>query len=144
MPEDSKRPNDEMNLDLINMVQNARMQHDDDAIPSQVPGVYWIEAKRKTGGYPAPTPTSGEWQIVTDVDHVDQQWATVKQATERGQLGHKSKVSTQPAHNQAHQEARLICVRTYNADDADDVARIQAALLDLGFRDVNLSYMRDK
>ena len=44
-----------MNLDLIWMVQRARMLHDEEARPSALAAVYWIEAKRKTGDYPAPT-----------------------------------------------------------------------------------------
>jgi len=36
--------NDPPNLDLISMVQQARMQHDADVLPSQVGAVYWIES----------------------------------------------------------------------------------------------------
>ena len=132
---------DPINMDLINMVQNARMQHDNEATPSQVPGVYWIEAKRKSGDYPAPTPRTGEWHIPTTVDKVDEQWASIKAATQAGKLGYKSKVSTAPAQGQAHREQRLICVRTYDADDNDDVARVKSELEGLGF--IGLVYHRD-
>lgn len=37
--------NEKPNLDLIGMVQQARMQHDAGAAPSQMDAVYWIEAK---------------------------------------------------------------------------------------------------
>lgn len=129
------------NLDLINMVQNARMQHDSDAKPSQVPAVYWIEAKN-----PAQTPTSrtGEWRIGTTVEFVDKLWEAIKTATEAGKLGYKSKVSTRPAHNQGHPDERIIAVRTYDADDPSDVARIQRFLLDeIGIPDDLMSYHKD-
>lgn len=89
------------NLDLIRMVQAARMRHDADALPSQVGGVYWIEAKRKTGDDLALTPHAGQWVIATTLQEVDALWLTIKQATEEGKLGYKSKVSTAAAPGQA-------------------------------------------
>ena len=133
---------DPVNLDLINMVQNARMKHDSDAIPSKVPGVYWIEAKRPPDDYPEPTPHTGEWRIATTVDKVDEQWLKIKQATEAGKLGYKSKVSTAPAHGQADRDERLICVRTYNAGDSEDVERVKQMLETLGFTE--LQYQSDR
>jgi len=132
---------DKINLDLINMVQNARMQHDADATPSRVPGTYWIEAKYPQGAMP--TPRTGEWRIHTTIEHVDALWLKIRAATEEGQLGYKSKVSTKPAHNQGHPDERLICVRTYDADDAADVQRVQAALRKLGV-EAAMAYVRDK
>ena len=130
-----------INLDLINMVQNARMAHDKDAKPSQVPGVYWIEVKPQQGKIKPPTARTGEWQIATTLDAVDDLWAIVKQATEQGQLGYKSKVSTRPAHGQSDDDARLICVRTYDADDREDVERIKQALIERGI--TPMQYQRD-
>ncbi len=46
---------DSPNLDLIRMVQQARMAHDAQAKPSQVAAVYWIEAKPLAEDSPAPT-----------------------------------------------------------------------------------------
>lgn len=136
------KKDDAINLDLINMVQNARMLHDNEATPSKVTGVYWVESKNMTSNILAPTPRTGEWRIATTVKAVDAVWTTIKQATEIGKLGYKSKVSTVPAHRQTHRDERLICVRTYDADDTDDVARIRQALAELGFE--NTSYIRDK
>lgn len=114
-----------VNLDLIQMVQRARMAHDREARPSQVAGVYWIEAKRLGDG-PAPTPNAGRFIIQTTLDDVDALWATVKAATEAGQLGYKSKVSTSAREGRVN--SRLIYVLTYDAGDRDDVARVEAAL----------------
>ncbi len=119
------------NLDLIQMVQQARMMHDRAATPSAFSAVYWIESKPLTA-YPAPTAQAGEWVIETTVAEVDVLWAAVRAATEAGQLGYKSKVSTVPAKHQANVNARLIVVRTVDADDAVDVARVGEALRTLG------------
>ena len=129
-----------LDMDLINMVQNARMMHDADAVPSKVPGVYWIEAKNPS---PAnnPTPRTGEFHIQTTVDQVDAQWLQIKEATEAGLLGYKSKVSTSPTDGTPHGKQRLICIRTYDADDDNDRNRIQVELEKLGFKD--LAYERD-
>lgn len=132
----------QMNLDLIEMVQRARMMHDEDARPSDYAAVYWIEAKRGRGDYPAPTANAGEWRARLTVATVDQVWEAVKRATVAGKLGYKSKVSTRPAAGQADPDERLICMRTYDARDVDDVERVKSALLDLGLRD--LAYVADK
>ena len=43
-----------LDLDLIQMVQNARMLHDASAKPSQIKAVYWIEAKCESCQLPTP------------------------------------------------------------------------------------------
>ncbi|MEM9951654.1 MAG: putative phosphothreonine lyase domain-containing protein [Chloroflexota bacterium] len=121
-----------LDMDIINMVQNARMMHDNEAVPSKVPGVYWIEAKNPNADQ-SPTARAGEFQISTNVDDVDAQWATIKSATEAGQLGYKSKVSTSPTDGTPHGKQRLIVVRTIDAEDKDDVQRVENQLRDLGF-----------
>lgn len=123
MPNQPEKPN----LDLIQMVQQARMAHDRDATPSAVSAVYWIESK-PLAPVPPPTPRAGEWVIETTVTNVDALWAKIKAATEAGQLGYKSKVSTSPAKGQANTAARLIVVRTRDADESADVARVEAVL----------------
>jgi hypothetical protein len=131
------------NLDLIRMVQAARMQQDSEALPSQVSGVYWIEAKRKTGDYPAPTRRSGHWVIGTTVQNVDALWLKIREATEAGKLGYKSKVSTAAGPGQHEADARLICARTYDSADQADVQRVRDALRELGV-DGDLRYERDR
>lgn len=115
---------DPPDLDLIGMVQRARMANDAEAQPSQVAAVYWIEAKRQTPGA-APTARAGYWLIRTTVREVDALWARVKAATEAGQLGYKSKVATA---SRANADERVIHILTYDAADAADVERVRAAL----------------
>jgi hypothetical protein len=127
------------NLNLINLVQQARMQHDADARPSQVSGVYWIEAKCATN-VNGPTPRAGCWRIQTTLDAVDALWAKIKAATEAGQLGYKSKVAT--ASRDAQMNSRVIHVLTVDADDTADVERVRAALEALGIAG-DLAYHKD-
>ena len=140
MPQD-EQPSD-LNLDLIQMVQAARMLHDATARPSSLAAVYWIEAKRRDGDYPAPTAHAGEWRIPLSTKNVDAIWERVKALTIAGTLGYKSKVSTRPAAGQAEPEARMLCVRTYDARDERDVARVGEALREIGLRE--LEYVADK
>ena len=137
MSQDVQRP--DFNLDLIQMVQRARQLHDETARPSDYSSVYWIEAKRPAGDYPAPTPNAGEWRVTLPVAEVDAVWERVKALTARGELGHKSKVSTQGPVNRGE---RLLCARTYDAGDRGDVERVGAALRALGLR--GLAYVPDK
>ena len=120
---------DSPDMDLIERVQRARMIHDAQAAPSQVDGIYWIEAKRGGDG-PGPTARAGYWLVLTDASQVDALWARIRAATEAGQLGYKSKVAT--ASRSGRSDERRIHVLTYDADDAADVARVRAALTDLG------------
>lgn len=121
-----------VNLDLIQRVQQARMQHDASARPSQISAAYWIEAKAPAGKAAAPTPRSGEWQIATTLTDVDALWAKISAATIAGELSYKAKVSTRPAAGQSDSDARLICVRMADMDDSAELARIEAALRRLG------------
>ena len=108
---------DPPDLDLIERVQRARMAHDRDATPSTVGGL-------------APTSRAGVFILQTDVAAIDALWARVRQATEAGTLGYKSKVST--ASRSPQGQDRVIHVMTYDADDTADVARVGAALKALG------------
>ena len=139
MPTD-EQPNDP-NLDLIQMVQRARMLHDSAARPSELAAVYWIEAKPTAGARRAPTAKAGEWRASLRVDTVDAVWARARALTVAGELGYKSKVSTRPAAGQIDPDERLLCVRTYDAGDAADVERVKRALLKLGL--TNLNYVAD-
>lgn len=132
-------PSPDLNLDLIQMVQRARMLHDQSARPSDYTAVYWIEAKRPAGDYPAPTANAGEWRATLPAAEVDAIWERIKTLTARGELGYKSKVSTQGPTNR---DERLLCARTYDAGDRSDVERVGAALRRLGLS--GLEYVADK
>lgn len=129
------------NLDLIKMVQKARMMHDNEVIPSQVDGVYWIEAKDQSNTAQAPTAQAGQWTLNIDAQKVDAVWQIIKQATEQGQLGYKSKVST-ASRNRGVVDTRLIYVRTYDKNDGEDVKRIRDMLAELGIAG-NWDYQAD-
>ncbi len=139
--DDEKRA-DELNLDLIQMVQKARMLHDATARPSDLAAVYWIEAKAGPGLSPPPTGYAGEWRIHLNIENVDAVWEQVKVLTVAGTLGYKSKVSTRPAAGQADPNERLLCVRTCDARYANDVERVGQALRDIGLTD--LQYVADE
>ncbi len=138
----SDKPNSP-NLDLINRVQQARMAYDAQAQPSQVSAVYWIEAKTQQADVPAPTPRGGYWCVETTVQAVDALWAQIRQATESGLLGYKSKVSTVPANGQTHPDARVIHVRTYDHTDTADLRRVRDALRELGITQ-EIAYYTDQ
>ncbi|MEO0563316.1 MAG: putative phosphothreonine lyase domain-containing protein [Chloroflexota bacterium] len=130
MPDDKNNP--KMDLDLIQMVQRARMMNDNTAQPSDISAVYWIEAKAPN---PSPTPRAGKWEIHTHVDEVDALWAKVKAATEAGELGYKSKVSTSPGKDQANANARIIHIRCSDSADEADLERVRVKLHEIGVAD---------
>jgi hypothetical protein len=119
------------NLDLIQMVQRARLLHDADARPSEVSGVYWLEHKPAVTVRP-PTPRAGLWVIHTDAEHLDPLWERLKAANTHGALGYKIKASTAPRGQDAAPTARVIMVCVADGSDAADVERVRQALLSLG------------
>jgi hypothetical protein len=122
-------------LDLIQLVQRARMAHDAAATPSQVSAVYWLEAKPEgaaAADQRPPTPRAGRFVIETTVDQIDALWARIKAATQAGQLGYKSKVSTASRRAGTGGADRVIYVLTADAEDRADVERVRAALIALG------------
>lgn len=129
---DADAPNtgDAPNLDLIGMVQRARLAHDADALPSQMTGVYWVECKRPTPD-PAPTARAAAFTVRLTLDQLDAVWVAVRDATRRGELGYKSKAATASRGLQADRLDRQIVVAVYDAADTADVARTRAALLAL-------------
>ncbi len=124
--------NDPPNLDLIGMVQQARMQHDADVLPSQVGAVYWIESKPENTTQ-QPTIRAGAFVIQTDIEEVDALWLKIREATRAGKLGYKSKVST--ASRSSDPNARIVRVLTYDSADNADVDRIRAVLDEIGLEE---------
>ncbi|MBC7869967.1 MAG: DUF1917 domain-containing protein [Chitinophagaceae bacterium] len=125
--------NDPPNLDLIGMVQQARMQHDADVLPSQVNAVYWIESKPEQTTQ-QPTVRAGAFVLQTDIGGVDALWLKIRAATRAGKLGYKSKVST--ASPSSDPNARIVRVLTYDSADSADIERIRAALDEIGLKEV--------
>lgn len=138
-PDDEHKPGPP-NLDLIQMVQAARLAHDAEVLPSQVHAVYWLEVKRETPG-PGPTRRAGQWIIETTAGEIDALWLTVRAATRDGRLGAKCRALTAPRAGVQNTDQREIHVATYDADDAADVERVRAALAELGITD-GLHYER--
>jgi len=126
MSDSDEKPNPP-NMDLIQMVQRARMQHDADAKPSDVSAVYWIEAKYEGDDVKLPTAQAGQWLIDIPVEAADAAWEQVKAATGAGQLGYKSKVST-AARSGAKTSTRTLIVRVHDATDTAEVERVKAVL----------------
>jgi len=119
------------NLDLIQMVQAARLAHDADVLPSQVLGVYWLEVKRESPG-PGPTPRAGRWVIETTAGEADALWVLIRAATRDGRLGYKAKAATAARAGGIDRDQREIHIETVDADDAADVERVRVALETLG------------
>jgi hypothetical protein len=109
---------------------------DGDCRPSQVTDDYWVYARREVGDYPPyNTARGGKWLLFVPKEHIDQAWATIKQATEEGRLGDSAKVATaRPNPHATNPQSKVICVYTYDGDDRDDVGRVLAELRSLGFR----------
>jgi len=119
------------NLDLIAMVQRARKMHDEQAQPSAISAVYWVEAHCDTPGCQSPTAHAGQWIISVPLAEVDATWTRVQAATRAGELGYKSKIATAPRADQG-EDARLLVICTYDSRDQADVQRVRAGLERLG------------
>jgi hypothetical protein len=118
-------------LDLIGMVQRARMQNDATVLPSQAASMYWIEAKRSVEIVaPAVTARVAQWIITTTADRADALWAQIKVATEAGLLGYKSKICTASRTPEKPNE-RVIMVCTYDKNDGEDVERVRVVLQEM-------------
>ncbi len=110
----------------------------DDSKPSEPSDGYWLFASRKKGKYPQRTEKAGKWLIFVNNKEVDSMWAKIKNATEQGQLGKESKVSTpKPKSANIGYKAgeHVICVYTYDWTDSKDVRRIREELRKLGVVD---------
>ncbi len=117
---------DRPELDLIDLVQRARMAHDDQAKPSQIRGAYWLEAKAPPGLWPGPTRRAAEFHAGADLAEVDALWETLRAATQAGRLGYKAKVAT--AAREAAPDRRELRVLVADRADETEVARLQAEL----------------
>jgi hypothetical protein len=113
-------------------------------LPSCIKDDYWIYAYRQTGTYPAHAHRGGKWLIFVPTQSVDEVWQKISLAVEGGHLGESAKVSTsRPNPIAQNRSKRVICVYTYDSDDAVDVRRIRAVLRALGIRH-RIPYKTDK
>lgn len=107
--------------------------YNDDRAPSEVRDVFWLYAYRKTGTYPVDTERSGKWLVFVYVQNLDATWAKIKNATEQGLLGSRAKTATvRPNPLAYHENAKVICVFTYDWQDTADVMRVKDELRRLG------------
>ncbi|KAJ5124277.1 Protein of unknown function DUF1917 [Penicillium bovifimosum] len=74
--------------------------------------------------------TDGKWMLFASAEKVDEVWATVVRAMERGELGGAAKVAADGG--EGSMEGRLICVYTEDFGDTGDVKRVLRKLVDLG------------
>jgi len=115
-------------------IRSVDVSGGDDRRPSEVFEQYWIHAERKDAdSYPEHGERGGKWMLFIKTAEIDEWWAKIKAATERGLLGSSAKVATmKPNPNAAANDTRLICVYTYDLDDEHDCLRVRQALRNLG------------
>ncbi len=113
-------------LDLIRLVQRARMAHDDQARPSQVSGAYWLEAKAAPATRPGPTARATALRAECELSAVDAIWDILRKATQAGRLGYKAKVAA--AAREADADCRELRILVADRADAVELARLRAEL----------------
>jgi hypothetical protein len=133
----------ELLLDFGRMKEN-RVPPPKNPNPTEAPWGRWIIAERRKGPYPKTTSRSGKWLIFVHVERVDEAWRKVRQATEDGLLGDRSKVATGRESTPLAKDpnAKAIVVWTYDWKDEDDVMRVREELRKLGFTET-LAYKTD-
>lgn len=109
--------------------------------PSSYAKGYWIHAVDQSFDFKACNPNKfGKWILKCSSDVVDSNWEVIKKATEQGNLGLESKVSTllrAPGHeDETHY---VILVYTKDHQDSSDVFRV----LD-DIRKLNISLMEER
>jgi hypothetical protein len=110
----------------------ASQRQDESLMPSQVTDSYWIFADGERGRYPAHTARGGKWLVFLKRDYIDEYWLKIRDAVRDGRLGSSAKCSTAMPNPNASSSSHVICVYTYDAEDAQDVRRVRAALRKLG------------
>lgn len=109
----------------------------DDRLPTEVTGSgdVWIDARREIGLYPADhAARSGKWMVWVRSEVADEAWIAVRDAVRAGKLGQWAKVATLASARTRQSGEHVICIYTYDYEDAADVMRVRQALRDLGFR----------
>jgi hypothetical protein len=112
-----------------------------DRLPSQVTDKWWLYAdnKKDSGHDECGEPLGalqymGKWLIFASPDKLDSVWNQIKQATEKGELGPRSKTGTARVNPRARgSKSTVICVFTKDCRDIDDVKRVLVKLRAMGF-----------
>ncbi len=101
--------------------------------PSEEFDIDWLPAERLKGKYPDRLKNSGKWLVFVPLANLDDLWAKIKTATEKGLLGNHAKTATtKPNPNASDPNTKVICVYTYDWQDEADVMRIRDELRRLG------------
>ena len=104
--------------------------------PTKVTDVYWVFAyvlEPQSHPKKFKQNKSGKWLVFSDIKEHDSTWQKIKQATQDGLLGFRSKATTAKPNLNANSEgAKVICVYTYNWLDVDDVYRVEKTLREIG------------
>lgn len=75
----------------------------------------------------------GKWLIFVPLGDIDSTWKKIKKATQDGVLGQSSKAATSYKNpNTSTQTEKVICINTFNHNDAVDVFRIRDEIRQLG------------
>ena len=105
---------------------------------------YWKTASRKVGKYPEHTERGGKWLIFESIESIDNVWATIKIAVEKGLLGNEAKCATnRPNPNARDPNTKVICVYTYDGNDEEDVWNMRETLRELGIKE-NIPWKSDE
>jgi hypothetical protein len=98
--------------------------------PTETMNAAWIVATNK-GRTKKATGRTGKRLLFVAEKSVDNTWQNLKKAVEAGKLWKEAKVSTALF---TRDRSYVICVYTYDHDDAKDVARIREYLREMGFK----------
>jgi len=110
--------------------------------PTTTTDVPWLWAECPDGhilktalGRTSDHPAWGKWLVFCSEAAVDRMWATVRDATERGELGSAAKAATAMGRDQGLRHSGfVICVYCPDANNLDDLRRVVRGLRDIGIR----------
>lgn len=93
---------------------------------------------------PFPGEHSGKWLIFVSLEHLEDVWQKVWQATLDGKLGPYSKCGTaKNVSGSGSGNSRVICVYTYDHRDQADVERVRQGLREIGVQR-SIPYLSDR
>lgn len=105
--------------------------------PSKHDSKYWIYADYPKYIFQKPLPEreAGKWLIFESIEKIDVLWEKIKIATEKGNLGPYSKVSTIKEKDQKFDKSKfVICVYTENFHFKEDIERIEEEIRKIGIK----------